>query len=112
NLADQELERPAPTSTSAGIFAPSLAPDAGRPRLNSEPVAAVDVPPPPAQMEAVLAAFETAAPELLRVGSTATSASATESVGVQVSTGSTAKATERWSSRPTRIARRWSPVIW
>jgi serine/threonine-protein kinase len=53
-----DVEGGAPTSTSAVILAPSLSPDAARPSFGSEATVAADVPPPPAQMGAVLAAFE------------------------------------------------------
>jgi hypothetical protein len=90
-----DLGEPAPTSTSAVVFAPTLAHEA--PAVTSAATVAVEVPPPPAQMVAVLAAFETVVPEQFQVGAKTTAASGTGRLGVQVLTGSAATAARNWS---------------
>jgi serine/threonine protein kinase len=104
--------RPAPpTSTSAVVIAPALlVEDPTLPTAKTERPP-VDVPPPPAQMEAVLAEFEVAAPERFHIDDDPThqqavepktsSAPVEESVVVHVRTG---------LSTPPR--RNWSPLFW
>jgi len=98
-LIVDDLDERAPTSTSAVVLAPSVPPEGARPSMASMP--AVDVPPPPPQMDAVLASFETAAPERFRIGSDRTPSSGSEPLGKQVST------------RPaTSAPRKRSPLLW
>ena len=78
NLVAADFEQPGPTSTSAVILAPSSPPDPDGSSRASEPFAAVDVPPPPAQMGAVLAAYETAAPHRFPMESSAQLSTDTE----------------------------------
>ena len=92
-----DISEPAPTSTSAVVFAPTLANEGGHPAVTSEEAAPVEVPPPPAQMTAVLAAFEIAAPERFQIGDQAKPASATDRLRVPVPTGSAATAARSWS---------------
>jgi hypothetical protein len=90
-----DLGEPAPTSTSAVVFAPTLAHEG--PAVTSAATVAVEVPPPPAQMAAVLAAFETVVPEQFQIGAKTTAASGTERLAVQVLTGSVATPARNWS---------------
>ena len=90
-----DLGEPAPTSTSAVVLAPTLAHEA--PAVTSAATVAVEVPPPPAQMAAVLAAFETVVPEQFQISAKTTAASGTERLGVQVPTGSATTAARKWS---------------
>jgi hypothetical protein len=87
------------TSTSAVVLAPSVPPDEAGPR-RSESDVAMDVPPPPAQMGAVLADFETAAPHRFPMPSTTTESPEMEDRVAEV-------------PRPISAAtRRWSPLFW
>jgi serine/threonine protein kinase len=101
NLAAAEFEQPGPTSTSAMILAPSSPPEPYGSSRASEPFPAADVPPPPAQMDAVLTAYETAAPDRFPMQSSATLPTGTEAPVVPV--------------RPRSIrtaASKWSPLVW
>jgi eukaryotic-like serine/threonine-protein kinase len=95
SLVSTDLGEPAPTSTSAVVLAPAQAHEASA--VTSAVTAPIDVPPPPAQMAAVLAAFETAVPEQLPIVDKTAAASRTEQLGVQVPTGSAAAAARKWS---------------
>jgi hypothetical protein len=72
----------------------------------AEMAVAKDVPPPPAQMDAVLMAFESAAEEKFPVESEATSSSSTTAAAVTKSTS------ERVSVRPKAVPKRWTSLLW
>jgi serine/threonine protein kinase len=97
NLIAADFERTGPTSTSAVILAPSSPPESAGPTRTAEPFAAVDVPPPPAQMDAVLTAYETTAPQRFPMESSARLSANDAAPVVPVRPRSLRAAARRWS---------------
>jgi serine/threonine protein kinase len=102
----ETFDEPGPTSTSAVILGSSLGPDAVRPAAPSETAVAMNVPPPPTQMGAVLADFETAATRRFPVrsaskGSTEKPPSSTAGLAAHVSV-----------QPETAVAKRRGSLLW